>query len=200
MWRVDNALAPQTTDLPKGFHVTRLAISSDGKHTAAVGRNKIAVVDLATGGIQTNRTSFAVEEAAFSPDGKWLALAGQGGVLLWNVASGTQRKLEASSPIAFSGDGRLLAATGHKSSILLPGEEFTLVFEADDWRVFGAATGVPVAFSPHSHLLVARDSETTSLSGVDPTDALNRVCKVIGRSLTQAEWTKYGSDEYQKAC
>lgn len=82
--------------------------------------------------VQTKLKHAQVLAAEFSPDGKTLASAGEGGVILWDRASGREvRRLatkQRPSEVRFSPDGALLAAADP--------EEFYL------WRVTGGEVRV----------------------------------------------------------
>ena len=107
--------------------VYNVAYSLDGKWLATAGANHNAVVwNAATGSLLfAGRHDGQVSAVAFSPDGTRLAAAGEDGLKLWEVPSGTlvasvtwpgRRRLV---DVNFSPDGkRLVMATG-KSSILL---------------------------------------------------------------------------------
>jgi len=91
-----------------------------------------------------------VSAAAYSPDGKWLAVAtGYGGVEILDASTGAQGKApalgayEEIEAVAFSPDGRLLAAATHDG---------LRIWSSDDWS---AANPVLVAQAPEGAYAVA---------------------------------------------
>jgi WD40 repeat protein/serine/threonine protein kinase len=99
--------------------IIALAFGPEGRHLQGVGTTRAYLWELATGkparGFALNAPA---RKAAFSPDGKRLATAGEGGrVTLWDLASG-QLMLDLrafdvdTTALAFSPDGTRLAAGG----------------------------------------------------------------------------------------
>ena len=96
---------------------------------------------------------------SFSPDGTFLATAGRNGIQLWNVATGGQAgpPMEASAEgayaIAFSPDGRVLAAIGGDGSVrLLDVAEYQQVRQAIDIGTGGVGG---TALSPDGEFIAA---------------------------------------------
>jgi WD40 repeat protein len=114
----------------KGCHLYTVAFSPDGKTLAFGGAgNAVRLIDLEAkppceqtwkqrGSEATVASLGNVASLAFSPDGKVLACAkGNGSILLWDVAAGTELPPLPSpdggvARIAFSPDGTLLASAG----------------------------------------------------------------------------------------
>jgi WD40 repeat protein len=129
----DVATGQQVRVLPAGrFVVSAVAFSPDGKIIAGADRKSIALWEAATGRqLWTQGAESAwVESLAFSPDGKTLASCGAaerntqaGRVVLWETATGrVLRRMETAKnlgPVAFSPDGRLLAAGDRGSAVNL---------------------------------------------------------------------------------
>jgi eukaryotic-like serine/threonine-protein kinase len=104
-----------------------------------------------------------VTDLCWSPDGNRVAVASASRVVVWDVAGGEPRTLEAHHSVAFSPDGQWVAS--------LVGMNVVNVWDAGTGRLVfsrtvesdGAAEGVPpavvnltsVAFSPDGHTLVA---------------------------------------------
>jgi WD40 repeat protein len=107
-------------------NVTALSFSGDGRLLASGSFDGSAKLwDTATGCVMlslTHGTRGGVDGVALSPDGKTLVTfaAGTDGVQVWDVATGQKlRKLPVYGQIAFSPDGRWLAADDDEGSIVL---------------------------------------------------------------------------------
>jgi WD40 repeat protein len=98
--------------------VQALAASPDGRTlVTAAATGQIQVWDVPTRRLRTALPQRPAQSLAFAPDGKTVAIGGQDNVLLWDMDGGKPRAtLKAPelivSAVAFSGDGRLLAAGG----------------------------------------------------------------------------------------
>ena len=105
------------------FHgdlVTGVALSPDGSKAASIGVDGLTVLwDVDSG---ESVATFPSEVAAFSPDGRMLAIAGEGeevtAVILRDVESGDRVRvlsgghIRAVTALAFSPDGKRLASGG----------------------------------------------------------------------------------------
>ncbi len=164
-WDVASATPAWTRPSPAGRrrHYRRVAYSSDGKWVTDGTR----VFDADTGresqvcqAIVAGSDDDDIYDAAFSPDGRWIAAAASSGITMWDVQTGMARHRfqlarNWGMSVAFSPDGRLLAGGGAEmgpGSLKIwnveTGEE-QLSIDQPDLSVWG------VAFSPDGTLLAA---------------------------------------------
>ena len=139
--------------------VTSVAFSADGRMLASGGADQpIMLWDSATGKpVRTLPTyvgpaNFYARSLAFSPDGRWLVgglsstAPDPGGVHVWEVASGRLRgrlagSARAGNAVAFSPDGRLIAAGSQDAGIRLWDAQRSellatlLSIDGEDWLV-----------------------------------------------------------------
>ena len=145
-----------------GDYALALAFSPDGRQLAAATGylNQGVVVWDAAAGTKIRTLAGGSGRVAYSPDGKFVATGG-GLVELWNAASGARiRDLGATDVLAFSPDGRMLAATGQDKAV----------------RLYDPATGTPIrtltgvyadqlAFSPDgTHVAVVAPDHTVQVA------------------------------------
>jgi RNA polymerase sigma factor (sigma-70 family) len=185
-WDVETGL--QRRSFPKeGIYFNSASYSPDGKIIALAGGSQsegyelpgtVRLLDGASGatlGELTGHTSYAYV-VAFSPDGKTLATSDyRGMVRLWDVESRRKKaELKHNWPVvslAFSRDGRVLAAAGGKHDqaslnwiVQAPGEvKFWDVRSAKELATMQSdpAPALPVAFSPDGKTLVTGAADGT---------------------------------------
>jgi WD40 repeat protein len=130
----------------------KAVVAPDGRRVVAVQRDKIARVYALPSGKPLYRLKHDgfIEDAAFSPDGRWIVTGGYagdaGGVRLWNVRSGQLAReiigaLRHVHDVAFSADGKLVAAGGADGTA----------------RVWETATGLQLA------IMIGHTNEVTSV-------------------------------------
>lgn len=141
--------------------ITALGFTPEGRLLASGSmEGAVKIWDVAAGReLNTlNLNSGLVMALFFSPDGKWLATtsSADANVRVWDVASGQELHSFSSAPgntaVAFSPDGRLLAAYGTSNTIEL--------WEAATGRSLGTLSGntgaaTALSFSPDGHYLVS---------------------------------------------
>ena len=143
-----------------------LAISPDSKILAAIeGQYTILLIDLETGKEvrrwPLNERMVCVFRAAFSPDGKTLALPFECGIQLWDSATGKRidpfrEPIESIGDLAVSNDGKNIAAVYGYGGLLL-------LLDANTLKVKGRIEAEPVtlgdlSFSPDGRRLAFVDS------------------------------------------
>ena len=116
----------QSKKLPAKVLASRLALSPDGGVvvTAGMALTNIVLKDIATDGrVRTLRHNSVVNDAAFSPDGKRLAVAtAEGTAYLWDIATGqtVAASLLHGQPlrqVVFSADGGRLATVAEDHTV-----------------------------------------------------------------------------------
>ncbi|ACZ83821.1 WD40 repeat domain-containing serine/threonine protein kinase [Streptosporangium roseum] len=131
-----------------------------------------------------------VQSAAFTPDGRVLALGlADQRVLLWDVERGARLGVLSvkglQQPLRFSPDGRVLVTAG----------DGVRLWDTATQREIGAlplaATALDLAFSPDGRVLnaVARDGSVSRLP-VEPSMVAESVCARVGSGLSAAEWER----------
>jgi WD40 repeat protein len=145
--------------------------------------------------------------AAFSPDGRLLAIGTQNGTIQLLDAQ-TLRAL--GSPrtvapgiiifVAFSPDSRLLVAQSLDATNRLFDVEHRAPI-GDAFPGSGAGFGI-ASFSPHSDTVALPGPTGTTLWDLDDAHWRDHACKLAGRNLTRAEWSRYLSSvgAYRPTC
>ncbi|MDP9863296.1 MULTISPECIES: serine/threonine-protein kinase [Streptosporangium] len=133
-----------------------------------------------------------VRAAAFSPDGRVLALGlADQRVLLWDVERGARLGVlgvrGSQQLLRFSPDGRVLVTAGDGDGVRL----WDLAAQREIGSLPAGATALDLAFSPDGRVLnaVARDGSVSRLP-VDPSLVAESVCARTGTGLRAAEWER----------
>jgi WD40 repeat protein len=138
--------------LGPGKPLAKLAVSSDGRKVVALRHSSVAQVYALPSGKPLYRLKHdgMIEDAAFSPDGRWILTGGYagdaGGVRLWDARNGHLVReivgaLRHVHGVAFSTDGKLVAAGGADGTA----------------RVWETATGLQLA------IMIGHTNEVTSV-------------------------------------
>ncbi|WP_406693660.1 c-type cytochrome domain-containing protein [Singulisphaera sp. Ch08] len=163
--------APET--YPHATPVVALAFSPDGTRIVASGSRELTLWQLASGTIAGRLRGLPerVEDIAFSPDGRWLAIAGgdpgrTGSVEIWKsnpdgTGESERRLAEANDSyfaVAFSPDGTRIAAAGSDRVIR--------IFEVASWKPLEVIQDhsdwvVDLAFSPDGRRLASASRDGT---------------------------------------
>ncbi|MFF7442681.1 trypsin-like peptidase domain-containing protein [Streptomyces sp. NPDC008122] len=197
----DIARAIRTTLVGHINQVTAVAFSPDGHILATASADfTVRLWNMPAG---TRRTILkghtqGVNAVAFSPDGRTLATASLDYTArLWDVNTGKTRKTllghyDGVVSAAFSPDGRTLATGSIDSSAMLwdvaTGKTRTTL-----WGHFDALSAA--AFSPDGRTLATGSADRTArlwdVRLVPAGEAIEKICRTVGRDLTPDERTAY---------
>jgi WD40 repeat protein len=154
----------------------------------------------------TQEPTGAIGVAAFDWNGRLLATGGRAETKVWDVASGTLRRIAAleapatdTIALAFSPDSRWLATAERDGSVQLwqIGEDAV----SNVLRRSGSPVGA-LAFSDDNRWLVAGSEDGSAhWQPIDPGAMIALACRVAGRDFTLMEWGQYFPGEaYRRTC
>ncbi|MET8335528.1 serine/threonine-protein kinase [Streptosporangium canum] len=156
----------------------------------AVGAELVALPGGRTVRTPTGVSGPDVRSAAFTPDGRVLALGlADQRVLLWDVERGARLGVLSvkglQPPLRFSPDGRVLVTAGDGVRL------WDMATQREIGALPIAATALDLAFSPDGRILnaVARDGSVSHLP-VEPSLVAESVCARVGSGLSAAEWER----------
>ncbi|MEV0424246.1 serine/threonine-protein kinase [Streptosporangium canum] len=161
-----------------------------GGEVIAVGAELVALPGGRTVRTPTGVSGPDVRSAAFTPDGRVLALGlADQRVLLWDVERGARLGVLSvkglQPPLRFSPDGRVLVTAGDGVHL------WDMATQREIGALPIAVTALDLAFSPDGRILnaVARDGSVSHLP-VEPSLVAQSVCARVGSGLSAAEWER----------
>ncbi|WP_423229368.1 WD40 repeat domain-containing protein, partial [Streptosporangium minutum] len=161
-----------------------------GGEVIAVGAELVALPGGRTVRTPTGVSGPDVRSAAFTPDGRVLALGlADQRVLLWDVERGTRLGVLSVKglrpPLRFSPDGQVLVTAGDGVRL------WDMATQREIGALPIAVTALDLAFSPDGRILnaVARDGSVSHLP-VEPSLVAESVCARVGSGLSAAEWER----------
>ncbi|MEV4250722.1 serine/threonine-protein kinase [Streptosporangium canum] len=161
-----------------------------GGEMIAVGAELVALPGGRTVRTPTGVSGPDVQSAAFTPDGRVLALGlADQRVLLWDVERGARLGVLSvkglQPPLRFSPDGRVLVTAGDGVRL------WDMATQREIGALPIAVTALDLAFSPDGRILnaVARDGSVSHLP-VEPSLVAESVCARVGSGLSAAEWER----------
>lgn len=175
------------------------------------GDDSVIVWDVATGHLLRRLVGHSgpVEAVAFSPDGRILASAGDDrSIILWNPNTGQRigdpllGHADRITSISWSADGGALASGSNDGTVIL----WNLATRLGATVVGRPAPVESVDFAPGGRALAAAslDHTVTLVSSPHASSFAaisDRICAVARRSLTMAEWHRFGPDSsFRRTC
>jgi WD40 repeat protein len=211
---VDPRSGEEMRSNPVGLGLTALAVDPARNRLAVTGPDEGVVVLLDTRTFETSRSvsSITVTEPAhlsFSPDGRRIAVAGEGGLTV--IDTDTWRAVPAPAPLT----GDVLQAEWFPNSrtVAVAGpDRTTYLYDVEQGQVHvlplpavgaGSAQGDPVHLLPgiSDELVVLGGSQPGRRYPLDPAAWSHFACAVAGRDLTKEEWTRYLPNRpYEPTC
>jgi WD40 repeat protein len=214
-WKLDGVTAQQLYTLPLSSRITTITCRQDGK-TVAVGCDDgtLQIYSISDdNAVQESiiRLKSSVESAAFNPAGTRL-VAGDGTgrieVYALNQKTGNFSSRTALlghvgpvNSIAFSQEGnKIISGSSDKTirqwDLTNPERDPVILNDHQSWVL-------SVAISPRGDLLISGSADRTiRVWNVSTGNLAERVCSVVERNLSQAEWNEFigGNVDYVRTC
>jgi WD40 repeat protein len=213
LWDVARRAVARELEMSVPGPLTGLAFSRDGK-LAVAGPLPFVMDDVAAEPVRLGEVSLAnpVSGVALSPDGRTLAAGAlTGTVTLWDVSSRTARAgpftgdVGAVRNLAFTPDGTTLATAGDLGALRFwdaaTGRALGEPLPIRDRRIDG------LVFAPDGGSLATGDANGVVqfapgyLWDRDLGRQLGRLCDLVGRNLSRAEWEEFlAGERYRPTC
>jgi len=193
-----------------GVRLTSVAFDPSGARLAAGsadGAVRLCAVD-GTGATHTLPATADVRSIAFAPDGGRLAAGQQDGVIvLWDLSSETASAdrlgghLSSVNGLGFTADGELLVSASSDATVRVwrmagAGSESAVLSGHDSWVW-------DVSLSPDGRRACSVSADRTArVWSLRSDDLADRVCPLVGRSMTRDEWNDLVAVdvEYEPTC
>jgi len=180
--------------------------SPDGRFLAGLANSEALILDVATGQPWRRLPIDQASSLVYSPDGRTLAYGVEQAIILWELASGTERcRIEVPSNFVrlcqFSPDGRWLAASNSVNN-----DRDIFLFDALRGKKVQSFTGhdagvTRLAFTPDGRKLVSASYDTTLLvwdiAGV--VQELPRAQPSLDKNVLSAAWNDLASADAKLA-
>jgi WD40 repeat protein len=207
--RLANRSAPAGDQATVSAATDFMAVGPDGRTAVAVlASGTSAWVDLAEGRIR-HRGDLGLEpaRAAFSPDGRRLAVAANSGeVGLFQLDTWTWVRLPVGAHsgwalgVTWAPDGRVFASYGQDGRVSLwdggTGEQLATVLPGNpgSWAI--------ATFLPDGHTLIIATTDHQVFTWDTRLESwVERACEIAGRNLTSDEWRDaFGDRRYRQTC
>ncbi len=209
-----------------GSNVQAIEQSPDGRVLAVgespvrdlSGREVVQLLDAATleplASMRLTDDDFT-HDLSFSPDGARLAVGGALGLLtVFDLEAGSRAHEPVKvqdhfvQQVEWTPDGQTVLASGADGEVALYDVQRDVVRAVPLPGSSDVATSADVV-NGYTHLLPGTSAEVVALSGarsghrypMDPTVWLDEVCTIVGRDLTEAEWSRYVPERpYRQTC